>query len=151
MEFLASIHPVVVHFPIAFFVLYFLLETIGTLFKKDFFTKTALFVLSLGVFFSLIAVLTGNQAHETFKYLNNSYDYANQLIERHEELATLSLWYFTILLFIRVFLIIKKKFTSIPRYLFILFALIGCVLILLTGYYGGVLVFEHGIGTKLFR
>ena len=64
MEILAGLHPRLVHFPIAFFVLYFLLETAGVMLKKEFLTKAAYIVLGLGILSALAAVLTGNQAHE---------------------------------------------------------------------------------------
>ena len=124
----------------------------GTFFKKDAFTKSAYFVLILGIITALLAVLSGNQAHETVKHLISSGNiYVNKLIEQHEDYATLSLWYFTGLFFARTYLLIKKKFTVKFQYLFILLGLIGCVLIILTGYFGGALVFEHGIGTKLLK
>jgi len=151
MEILSKIHPFVVHFPIALFVLYFLLETLGTILKKDFFSKTALLVLALGVLSSLAAVLTGNQAHEAVKnILLNNPNNLPALIEQHENYATLSLWYFTAILFGRVYLTIKNKFDVKYRYLFIVLGALGCVLIYFTGYFGGILVYDYGIGTKLF-
>ena len=152
MEFLSGLHPRIIHFPIAFFVLYFIFETVGATLKKEAFTKTAFFILALGVITAILSVLTGNQAHETAKnFLVEGEAYFNQLIKQHENFATLSLWYFTILFFIRMYLVIKKNLSIKVQYLFVFFSLLGCVLILLTGYYGGVLVFEHGIGTKLFK
>ncbi len=152
METLSKLHPLIVHFPVAFFVLYFILETTGAVFKKEYFTKTAVFVLGLGVLTSLLAVLTGNQAHEAVKNVfSNKNIIINEIINRHENFATLSLWYFTILFFIRIYLSIKNKFDYKYGYLFILLGAIGCVLILYAGYYGGILVFEHGVGTNLFK
>ncbi len=152
METLSNLHPIVVHFPIAFFILYFILETTGVILRKGYFTKPALFVLSLGVFTSLIAVLTGNQAHGAAKsVLTNKSIIINELINRHENFATWTLWYFTLLFFIRIYLSIKNKFDYKYGYLFILLGAIGCVLVFYAGYYGGVLVFEHGVGTKLFK
>ncbi len=152
MEALSNLHPAVVHFPIAFFILYFIMETTGVILKKEYFTKAALFVLALGVLTSLIAVLTGNQAHEIVKSaMTVDHKNINDLIDQHEMFATLSLWYFTFLISIRIYLSIKNKFDYKYGYLFILLGAIGIVLIIYTSYYGGVLVFEHGIGTKLFK
>ena len=152
MEFLSWLHPRIVHFPIAFFILYFILETTGTIIKKDAYTKTAIFVLVLGLLTALVAVLTGNQANESIKHLIGSGNSSiNQLINQHEDYASMSLWYFTGLFFLKMYLIIKKRFTERYKYLLILLGLIGCVLIILAGYFGGALVFEHGIGTKLLK
>ena len=149
MDFLAELHPRIVHFPIAFFVLYFLFETSGTVLKKDFLTKSAYLVLILGIVMALGAVLTGNQSHEIIKPLIKDAG-VNALIAQHEDFATYSLWYFSALFFYRTYLAIKKRFDEKSKYLFILLGLIGFILILLTGYYGGELVFQHGAGTKLF-
>ena len=65
-NFLAEIHPKVVHFPVALLTTYSILEIIGIIFNKEFVTKSALLVLCLGVVTALIAVLTGNQAATNF-------------------------------------------------------------------------------------
>jgi uncharacterized membrane protein len=151
MEFLSGLHPKVVHFPIAFLILYFIFESLGTVLKKEYFTKASVLILTIGVLTALLAVLTGNQAHEVVKQISkiNSND-LNQFIEQHENFATWAMWYFTALLFFRIYLLVKKKFNLKFQYLFILLGAIGCLLILLAGYYGGQLVFDHGIGTQLF-
>ncbi|MDQ7817120.1 MAG: DUF2231 domain-containing protein [Melioribacteraceae bacterium] len=150
MEFLAELHPRIIHFPIAFFILYFLFETTGILLKKEYLLKSAFIVLILGVFFSLLSVLTGNQAHEVVKQIQIDAALYNDLIEQHELFATITLWYFVAVLVFRTYLLVKKKFESKIRYTFIILGLIGSLLIYLTGTYGGELVFKYGIGTKLF-
>ena len=67
-NFLAEIHPKVVHFPIALLTTYSILEIIGIIFNKEFITKSALLILCLGVVTAFIAVLTGNQAATNFLY-----------------------------------------------------------------------------------
>lgn len=150
MEFLAELHPKIIHFPIAFFVLYFLFETSGIILNKEYLSKSAFIVLALGVFFSLLSVLTGNQAHQVVKQVQIDAALYNDLIEQHELFATITLWYFLGVLIARAYLTIKKKFVDKLRYLFIFLGLIGSVLIYMTGSFGGELVFKYGIGTKLF-
>ena len=150
MEFLAELHPRIIHFPIAFFILYFLFETTGILLKKEYLLKSAFIVLILGVFFSLLSVLTGNQAHEVVKQIQIDAALYNDLIEQHELFATITLWYFVAVLVFRTYLLVKKKFVNRIQYTFIILGLIGSLLIFLTGTYGGELVFKYGIGTKLF-
>lgn len=149
MEFLSGLHSKVIHFPIAFFMLYFLFETSGIILKKDFLTKSAFIVLVLGVIFSVLSVLTGNQAFEAAKTSLQKNGLIS-LIEQHELFATITLWYFFFILISRTYLTVKKKFEGKIMYAFVLLGLIGCVLIYLTGIYGGELVYEYGIGTKLF-
>jgi len=151
MEILSELHPRAVHFPIAFFVLYFIFETVGILLKKDYLSKSALIILFLGLISAVMAVLTGNQAFEVVKNLeHNSEKSYLDIVGYHELFATISIWFFTSLFFFRVFLTIKKKLYTNHKYLIIIFALIGCGLIFITGYYGGILVYEYGMGTKLF-
>jgi len=149
MEFLSGLHSKVIHFPIAFFILYFLFETSGIILKKDFLAKSAFIVLALGVIFSVLSVLTGNQAFEVVK-ASLQKNGLTSLIERHEQLATVTLWYFFFMLISRTYLTVKKKFEGNIKYAFILFGLIGCVLIYITGIYGGELVYKYGVGTGLF-
>lgn len=150
MEFLAELHPKVIHFPIAFFILYFLFETAGIMLNKDYLNKSAFIVLALGVFFSVIAVLTGNQAHEMVKQVQIDAALYNEFIDQHELFSTITLWFFLALLMARTYLTVKKKFAGKVRYAFIILGLVGSVLIYITGMYGGELVFKYGIGTKLF-
>lgn len=157
MEFLSELHPRIVHFPIAFFILYFFFELFGVILKKDFLLKAAFLILIVGVLTALIAVLTGNQAQTAAKLLFKNGNDLNDLIEVHEEYATITVWFFSAVLIFRTYLVVKKKFwesiTAVNgklKYLFIVLGLIGCYLIYMTGIHGGDLVFKHGIGTQLF-
>ncbi len=150
MEFFANLHPLVVHFPVAFFILYFLFETAGIILGKDFLLKSAFIVLTLGVVFAVCAVLTGNQALAAAKIIHGKDFALNQLIETHEQYATITLWYFFAVLIFRTYIVIKKKFNTGIKFLFIVLGLIGCYLIYETGTHGGNLVFQNGVGTQLF-
>ncbi len=151
MEFLAELHPQIIHFPIAFFILYFLFDASGIILNKDYLVKSAVVILAVGVIFSLLAVLSGNQSAQKFANLSaDNYKIYIDHISLHEQYATISLWYFSIVLFFRIYLVIKKKFNGRVKLLFILIGLIGCVLIYFTGIYGGELVYKYGIGTGLF-
>jgi uncharacterized membrane protein len=157
MEFLSGLHPRIVHFPVAFFILYFFLEASGIIFKKDYMLKAAYLILIAGVFTALLAVLTGNQAYNVAKLLSNNKSDLNDLIELHEEYATITVWYFSFVLIFRTYLLVKKKFwdsinsrTGKLKFVFVALGLIGCYIIYMTGIHGGDLVFKHGIGTQLF-
>lgn len=150
MEILAELHPRIVHFPIAFFILYLFFETFGIFLKKDFLLKAAFLILVVGVLTALIAVLSGNQAQAAARLLFTNGSDLNKLIELHEDYATLTLFYFSAVLFLRTYLVIKKKFDGNLKFVFIILGLIGFYLIYTTGIHGGELVFKYGIGTKLF-
>ncbi len=152
MNFLANLHPQVVHFPIAFFLGYVLLEIIGVIFKKDFFSKAAYLFLFLGVLGAFAAVLTGNSAVDAAKALSKKgVHIAFNAIENHEDMANLTMWFFTGLLFLRTFFVLKKKFVGKIKLLVVLLALLGSFFIYRTGQLGGKLVYKHGIGTDLLK
>ncbi len=151
MEFLAELHPRIVHFPVALFILYFFLEAFGILLKKNYLSKTAYIILIAGIVTAVTAVLTGNQAHEAAKMiLKEKNNLLNGMIEQHEQNATITLWYFFAILILRTYFITKKIFESDWKYIFITLGLVGCYLIYITGIHGGELVFKYGIGTQLF-
>ncbi len=151
MEFLSYLHPRIVHFPVALFITYFLFEAAGIFFKKDFLNKSAYLLLILAVLFSVIAVLTGNQANELLKEkVPEAAKKINALINQHENFATFTLWYYFGVLILRTYLIVKRKFNGDIKYLIIIFGAGGCVLIYLTALYGGDLVYFHGVGTSLY-
>lgn len=152
MEVLAELHPFFVHFPIALFLFYALVETWGAFSKKEYFGNTAMILLLLVVVTSVLAALTGNQAEAIILDIaENNVIIPNELIEEHENFATFSIWYFIFLLALRFYFVIKKKFDGKIKYIFVVLAFIGCGLILVTGKLGGDLVFKYGIGTPLFN
>ncbi len=146
MEFLAGLHPKVVHFPIALLITFVLLELIGTLLNKDFYTKTAHLILFLGVIGTILAVLTGNQAFISYKYWNPA---SEELFNNHQTFANLAVWYFAGLLVLRTYLVVKKKYFKTMKYIFLVLTLFGGFLIYQTSEYGGELVKKYGIGTEL--
>ena len=150
MEFLAQLHPKIVHFPVAFLSIYALLEITGVLSKKEFFKKAAYLFLFLGVLSAVAAVISGNQASDiASQWEDKGAIIPFGLISQHEEFATITLWYFTGLLVLRTFLVVKKKYTGMIQYIFIVLAIIGGYLIYETGDLGGKLVYNHGVGTEL--
>jgi uncharacterized membrane protein len=149
MEFLAQLHPRIVHFPIALFILYFFFELSGAVLKKDFLVKSAYIILIVGVVLSVAAALTGNQAQTAVTSFTKENAQINSLIEQHENFATITLWYFFSLLILRTYLLIKKRFNGNVKYIFVILGLIGCFLIYMTGIRGGELVFKHGVGTEI--
>jgi len=147
-NFLAEIHPKVVHFPIALLTTYSFLEIVGIVFKKEFISKSALLVLCLGVLAAFFAVLTGNQASTNFNFWT---DESNALLGEHQTYATYLLWFSVIVCGFRIFVVLKKRFFGFMKYVFILFALMIMFLVYQAGMHGGDLVKKYGIGTDVFE
>ena len=152
MEFLASLHPKIVHFPIALLFIYTFLESVGLFTNKEIFTKTAFILLILGVLGAFGAVLTGHQAEEAWTFWNAA---SKNLLEEHESLATITLWYFFFLLILRTLFVInveiKNKFRQHALKMkigFTVLAVAGCFFVYEAGEHGGKLVYKHAVGVS---
>jgi uncharacterized membrane protein len=148
-------HPRFVHFPIALLSTYLLLEVIGVIFKKDFFSKAAHLILFLGVLGALVAVLSGDRAEEIAEKLFDEKDVIIPFgaIHEHEDWATITVWYFAGLLILRTIVVLKKSFKGVFQYIFILLAVVGMYFVYETGEHGAKLVYglkeKGGVGTEL--
>ncbi len=152
MEILANYHPLIIHFPIVLFLLYILFEFISLFSTNKIVYNIANLILFLGVLAGIAAVLTGNQAAEVAMRSNiGNTKWLEELIDKHEQYATITVWYFAIILTVRYFLTIKKKFTLKLKITFVILAIVGSIFVFETGEHGGDLVYEHGVGTSLFQ
>lgn len=134
MEFLASIHPKVVHFPISFLLLYPIIELLFIISGKDFFSKLSVIFLTIGVIGSLFAVLSGNQAFELVKNWTNE---GKEIFNNHQAYANLTVWFYSILLVIKYFLFVKKKLNRILIIVIFVMSLLGGYFVYQAGNYGG--------------
>jgi len=149
MDFIAKFHPIVVHFPIALFIVYSLLEFLGLYFKEKNYERIIMIILGIGLLFAVWGVMTGDKALEIAK--NHLTPQQIEIASAHESFATISLFYYASLFFIKFFLLVKKKFEGVIKYVYLVLVIIGIIFIYLTGYYGGQLVFDYGVGTRLFN
>ena len=144
-------HPIFVHFPIAFILLYILIEIINLFPKNVELEKFSLGVLLLAIIGGILSVITGNLSYQEH-IINESISQLHlDLIEKHELLASLTLWYYFFLLVVRVYFFLKKKNEPIMRYLFTIFAVGGGYLLYNAAALGGKLVYDFGIGTNLLK
>lgn len=133
MNFLADIHPKIVHFPIAFLMLYPFVEFLFLITKKEFYLKAAFLFLIIGVIGAFFAVLSGNQALESLKNISISKD----LFYQHQYFANITVWFFTFVLALRYYLFIKKRLDKKFTILLFVIALLGSYFVYQAGYYGG--------------
>ena len=146
MEFLANIHPKVIHFPIAFLMLYPIMELLFLITCKDFFSKVAMLFLAIGVLGSFFAVFSGTLAVEIVKSWNNE---GKEIINSHQTFATLTVVYFSALLSVRYFLFVNKKLNRIIISVIFVLSLIGGYIVYQTGNYGGKLANQVKINSTL--
>lgn len=151
MDFLASLHPVVVHFPIVIFVLYCLFEILNIVAEMKF-SVTAHILLFLGIVAGILAVLTGNLAADLFVKSSNIDNSAiTDLMENHETYATILLWYFLFVLVARTYFVLNKKLTKRIVVVLSIASAFGLIFVYFAGMYGGELVFKYGVGTELIK
>jgi uncharacterized membrane protein len=152
MESLAELHPLLVHFPIAFFILYILFEFTG-LFTKE--KKLAYFIhsiLSLAVVTSILALLTGNSAEkEVMALIEQGAAVPKDLVIEHRDFANITIWYFLALLIIRTYFIVKSKLNLQIKLVMLILGIIGGIFVYYTGLYGAELVYKYGAGTELIK
>lgn len=134
MEFLAYLHPKVIHFPLAFLMFYPVMEMLAFVTNKDFFSKAAILFLLIGTLGAFISVFTGNQAYSLIKDWQNE---SLNIFISHQTFANLTMWFYTGLLSFRIYLVIKKKINKKTLILMFFLSLLGCFLVYQTGNYGG--------------
>lgn len=140
----SHIHPMIVHFPIALLIVGFLFELVGIVLKKEFYAKTAFYLLILGTLGVIAAYISGNIAGDG---VSESGMLKNAL-EVHEEAAFLSLLIMISASIVRIAYVLLKKNNKVLRWLAFVLFLSGVISIARTGYYGGELVFKHAAGVQ---
>ncbi len=137
-----NIHPLFVHFPIALLILAGVLDAIAVVRRDESLHRAAWFTLFFGVLAMIATVVTGLRAEDTVAHGGA----AHELMERHEFYA------FTLLGVAVAALLLRPKPAKGRRWM------IGTVvaeiallwpLVVATGYYGGEMVYGHGVGTAL--
>ena len=152
MELFSHLHPMVIHFPVALLALYSVLEIVNIFKPSDYLDKSVNIILILGVVGLVSGVLTGNMEKQSAELIMKNSDKTIQsAIEDHEDMANFTVWYFTALVFSRLYFSIKKKMTKKLKILFAIFSITGFVLIFTTADYGGKLVYKFGVGTEIFQ
>jgi uncharacterized membrane protein len=135
---LDNIHPLLVHFPIAFLLVFFLIDVIASLTKKNQWRELASYLLYIGTISAALTVLAGFSAADSVPHGDN----VHEIMEDHEHYgvailvlaSVLSVWRYTF----------KDKLIS----LFLILAAGLCVLITLGADLGGLMVYRYGVAVQ---
>ena len=136
------LHPMIVHFPIALIIVGFIAEVISLFFKSEkCLSKTGFYLMMLGTLAAIAAWSTG------------------QLFTDHPDegeilpvfaIHRLGAWITMIVMIIgsafRIWLMVKKKEESKLKWIAFGFYLFGFAAVSLTGYMGGIMVYDFIIG-----
>lgn len=139
------IHPMVIHFPIALLIIGFLSDAIGVIFKKDFFTKAAFYLLIIGTIAVVAAYITGENTGEKVEEITAM----EQAFEAHEEAAKITLILTLITAAVRIIFVFIKKYSGAFKWLTLVLFLFTVISIFNTGHKGGTLVYNYGAGVQL--
>ncbi|MCH8927422.1 MAG: hypothetical protein IIB39_01760 [Candidatus Marinimicrobia bacterium] len=139
------LHPQIVHFPIALITVSFLIDLVGVITGSKKWTQFGGILLSLAVFSSLIALLTGQSSEQSLKPMS---DILHEAVEEHEGMATRVFFFFLIIAVLRGWLQLKGIFNSWKQWGYVILAGAGVILILRVGQLGGTLVYKHGAGVQ---
>ena len=152
-----SLHPLIVHFPIALLVVAPLFIALGLIvpqFRKAFY-MCALILILLGTAGVFLAVSTGDSAAEALANnpavtvtLNNHVRFAEQSRLNFSALAILFLFYVIFRTFIEQRL---GKLDPAAALTFLIIYTLNLALIFNAAHYGGKLVHQHGIKSALYR
>lgn len=142
-EVTSHLHPILVHFPIAFITLAVLKDFWSAFFKKvNFQAERGMW---LWIFAALSAWLSVSTGPEEMARGNTTF------LHIHDQLAILTSWLVTIVAIFRIYSTYfnKKELFNKLKFLYLIFSLASLILVLSVGYYGGKMVYTDGINVKV--
>jgi uncharacterized membrane protein len=142
---LTTLHPLIIHFPIALLIVGLIADITGAIWKKEFYSRAGFYLLITGTLGVIAAYFSGNYASEGLIEAG-SLKYA---LETHESAATLTLWTMIIVSVVRIVLVALKKFKGVLQWVSVFLFLLGALSIVRTGHLGGQLVYRHAAGVRL--
>jgi len=140
VQHLQNIHPLVVHFPIAFLAGAALFYFLSWVFRNETFATTAFLLLILGTLAAGAAVATGLYGAEGVMV---SRSVRKNLLERHEELMLTTLGLST---GVAVWAVIAKPFPKRRRWLFLFVLLVLLGMMTVGADYGARMVYDYNAG-----
>lgn len=166
---LVEIHPIIVHFPIALLIVAVLLDFLALFLRRAHLVEAASWTLGFGTLGLLAAELSGQLIED---HVNKAQTAG--LLGLHKTVALMTVLTFVMLFVVRILWFsprilaffspnlpvaaraanyLKTSLPVIGSYsralvtLYLLCSVVGIILLAITGYLGGAMVYDHGIGT----
>jgi len=140
-----SLHPLVVHFPIALLLTAVALDTLALVLRRPSLHRVALWNLCLGTAGAAVAVLTGLQAEEVAKHSFEIW----QIMQLHKRLGIVTLILGLMITGFR--LGTRDRLTGRARALTVAAMLLMASTLSVGAYLGGRMVYEFGVGGRFGR
>jgi uncharacterized membrane protein len=136
------LHPAIVHFPIAIFIVITLLAIISTFAQAIFLKRTIFWLFIIAILSAVVAIITGLSEEETIPH-NEA---IHEIMEKHETNAfiisgffvAMFLWFWT-----RSRIPVKKEY-----FVWVILMIVGCFFLAYQNYLGGEMVYGHGAGVQ---
>ena len=142
---LDNIHPLLVHFPIAFLSIFFVVDLVATLVKKHQWHQVASWFLYFGTISSLFTVIAGFIAANSVEHGEN----VHEIMEHHEHIGVSILILALILSTWRI--ITGGIIPPVANTLHLILSALLCSLILLGADLGAMMVYQYGVAVKVAR
>lgn len=136
-------HPVLLHFPIALLTAAVTVDAAALLWRRPNWQRGAYALLVAGTVGAAAAVLSGNADASAYRQTDVA-----AAIQDHEDLGTATLLLFLIMVLGRLPGILRPRQHRWAPWLWLAAGLLGLVLLYLTSYHGGGLVYERGVGVR---
>lgn len=144
---ISPFHPLVVHFPIAALIVAALFDLVALVIRRPDLSAAALYVQAIGALAGVASYLTGEAAEEGAERMAERVPAVEAVLERHEDLGKIVMWAALAVVALRIGLVIKGKMEATGAKAAIAALSLGlAVLVGATGFFGGKLVYEHGVG-----
>lgn len=137
-----NIHPLFVHFPIAFLSTFFMLDLVGTLAKKQHWRNIASWLLYLGTIAAAFTVIAGFIAANTVPHGED----VHEIMEQHEHYG---IWVLSLAAILSVWR--WKAGDAISggaNSFFLIMSGLLCILMALGADLGGLMVYQYGVSVK---
>ena len=139
---MVNVHPLIVHFPIAFLLAFFVIDLMGSLINKENWRQFSSGLLYLGTIFAGAAMIAGLLAEGSVEHGEN----VHLILERHKFIG-IAVFCLSMLLSIWRLLSggVAKGFAN---FIFISCAALLNILIILGADLGGMMVYKHGVAVE---
>jgi uncharacterized membrane protein len=140
-EVFSHIHPIMVHFPIALITIATIYDFLLMITKRRVSPKQGIWLWILAFLSAWMAVGTGPE-HDAMGNTN--------VFRYHSTLADITTMIAFVVVAVRVFFAYKKKdFVRASLVAYCVLALLCTVSVLSVGYFGGMMVYDQGVGVKM--